>query len=58
VRCEISREALNDHFGNDDKDVVEIFRAKRHGIEDIARRKYLTGQTEPDGSVLIRTLEV
>ena len=27
-------------------------------IQTIARRKYLTGEREPDGSVLIRTLEL
>jgi Fic family protein len=58
VRCEISREALDDHFGGDGKDKVEVFSAHRRAIEDIARRKYLAGQTEPDGSVLIRTLEL
>jgi hypothetical protein len=58
VRCEISQEALDDHFGGDGKDKVEVFRANRKAIEDVARRKYLAGQTEPDGSVLIRTVEL
>ena len=58
VRCVISREALNDHFGGDGKDVVEIFRANRRAIEEIAREKYLAGKTELDGRVLIRTLDV
>ena len=58
VRCEISREALDDHFGGDGKDKLEVFKANRRAIEDIARRKYLAGETEPDGSVLIRTLEL
>jgi hypothetical protein len=58
VRCEISQEALDDHFGGDGKDKVEVFRANRKAIEEIARRKYLAGQTEPDGSVLIRTVEL
>ena len=58
VRCEISREALDDHFHGDNKDKLEVFRANRRAIEDIARRKYLAGQTEPDGSVLIRTVEL
>ena len=55
VRCEISREALDDHFGGDAKDKLEAFRANRRAIEEEARRKYLAGRTEPDGSVLIRT---
>ncbi len=58
VRCEISGEALDDHFGGDGKDKLEVFRANRRTIEQEARRKYLAGQTEPDGSVLIRTLDL
>jgi hypothetical protein len=58
VRCEISRQALDDHFHGDNKDKLEVFRANRKAIEEIARGKYLAGQTEPDGSVLIRTLEL
>jgi len=57
VRCEISREALDDHFHGDNKDKLEVFRANRRAIEDIARRKYLAGRMESDGSVLIRTEE-
>ncbi len=55
MRCAISREALDDHFQGDDKDKLEVFRANRRAIEQEARRKYLAGGTEPDGSVLIRT---
>jgi Fic family protein len=55
VRCEISREALDDHFHGDDKDKLEVFRANRRAIEEIAGRKYVAGQTEPDGSVFVRT---
>jgi hypothetical protein len=55
VRCEIRSEALDDHFNPDDRDKQEVLRAKRRAIEDVARRKYLAGQTEPDGSVLIHS---
>jgi Fic family protein len=58
VRCEISEEALDDHFGGDRKDQVKAFLAHEREIEEIALRKYLAGKTEPDGSVLIRTMEV
>jgi hypothetical protein len=58
VRCEISREALDDNFGGDGKEKVQVFRANRKAIEEFARKKHLTGQTEPDGSVLIRTLNL
>ena len=55
VRCEISRQALDDHFRGDGKDKLEVFRANRQAIEQEARRKYLAGDMEADGSVLIRT---
>jgi Protein of unknown function (DUF1488)/Fic/DOC family len=55
VRCAISREAIDDHFHGDEKDKLEVFTANRQAIELKARQKYLDGETEPDGSVLIRT---
>jgi hypothetical protein len=55
VRCEITREALDDDFGGDGKDKLEVFRANRLAIEQEARRKYLAGRREADGSILIRT---
>jgi hypothetical protein len=57
VRCEISREALDDHFHGDDKDKLVVFRSNRRAIEEEARRKYLAGLTEVDGSILLRTLD-
>lgn len=58
VRCEISRAALDDDFKGDDKDKVEVFRANRRAIEEEARRKYLAGDTERDGSILVRTSDL
>jgi len=55
VRCEISREALDDHFHGDNKDKLEVFRANRGVIEQEARRIYGAGRTEADGSVLIHS---
>ena len=55
IRCAISREALEDHFDGDDKDMLKVFRANRERIEYEARRKYLAGRLEPDLSVLIKT---
>jgi len=56
VRCAISREALDDHFGSDEKrNKEEVFQEHRPAIEQEARRKYLAGDTEADGSILIRT---
>ena len=58
VPCAISRETLDDHFGGDNKDKLKVFNAHRERIEHEARRKYLDGQFEPDGSVLIRTTDL
>ena len=58
VRCAISNEALDDYFHGDKRDKLEVFRANRQAIQGIARQKYLAGQMEPDGSVLIRALEL
>lgn len=59
VRCRISREALDDHFSDGDKLKPEAaFKKHRKEIEALARRKYLSGQREPDGSVFLRTLDI
>ena len=58
VRCEISRQALDDNFAGDGKDKLQVFRTNRKAIEDFARNKYLADQTESDGSILIRTLDL
>lgn len=57
VTCAISREALDDHFDANNKDKLKVFAANRERIEHEARRKYLSGRTEPDGSILIRTTD-
>ena len=58
VRCEIIRDVLDDHFGGDGKDKLTVFRANRRAIEELARRKYLSGRTEADESVLIGSEDV
>lgn len=59
VRCRISREALDDHFSDNDRlRPKAAFEKHRDEIEALARRKYLRGQLEPDKSVAIRTNEV
>jgi Fic family protein len=56
VRCIISREALDDHFSDRGRLRPDAaFLAHRTEIEAIANRKYARGQTEPDGSIIIRT---
>lgn len=58
VNCAISLEALKDHFGGDNRDPMKVFAASRERIEHEARRKYLSGRLERDGSVLIRTADI
>ena len=58
IPCAISREALEDHFGGNRKDPVVVFKANADAIEQLGRRKYLRGEFEPDGSVLIRTSDL
>jgi len=59
VLCRILREALDDHFSEDGRLRPEAaFKTHRKEIEALARRKYLSGQREPDGSVLIRTTDI
>jgi hypothetical protein len=55
VRCAISGEAPDDHFKGDGRDELDVFRRHRKTIEQESRRKYLAGDTETDGSILIRT---
>ena len=59
ILCRISRAALADHFSDRDRlRPKAAFKKYRRDIEALARRKYLSGQLEPDGSVLIRTADV
>jgi hypothetical protein len=55
VRCAITGEALDDHFHGGGKDRLKVFRANRHPIEQEVRRRYLAGDTELNGSILIRS---
>jgi hypothetical protein len=55
VRCAISRDALDDHFKGDNRNKLDVFNENRTAIEQEARTKYLAGDTEKDGAVLIRT---
>jgi len=61
VRCAISREALEDHFGGeggDGKELTKLFRANRSVIERLARAKYLGCLIEDPDLLLIKTEEV
>jgi transcriptional regulator with XRE-family HTH domain len=59
VLCRISREALDDHFSDRGRSKPDAaFNKYRKQIEALARRKYLSGQREPDGSVMISTNDI
>jgi transcriptional regulator with XRE-family HTH domain len=58
VNCAISREALEDHFDGDNKEMLKVYKTNRERIEYEARRKYLAGRLESDGSVLIKTMDL
>jgi transcriptional regulator with XRE-family HTH domain len=59
VRCRISREALDDHFSDGDKMRPDAaFKKYRREIEALARKNYLQGQRENDGTVLIATQDI
>jgi hypothetical protein len=54
-----SREALDDHFSDGDRSRPEAaFKKYRPAIEALARRKYLVGQAEEDGTVLLKTDDI
>lgn len=61
VRCSISREALEDHFGADGSDKekrLAIFHVKRSKIEQMVRSKYLSWPVEEPQAVLLTTMDV
>jgi Fic family protein len=58
IRCEVNEEALDDHFEGHRKDELKAFLAHQRAIEEIARRNYMAGRLERDGSVLIHTNEL
>lgn len=55
VTCEISREALEDHFNGDMQSPMKAFAKNRLAIEHEARRKYLDSQMNAEGIVTIKT---
>jgi hypothetical protein len=61
VRCSVSREALDDHFGTDrlDKNArVVTFLENRATFEKMLRTKFLAWPIEEYGTVLIKTGDV
>lgn len=58
IFCAISKEALEDHFHGQSKELLKIFEANRERIEHETRRKYFAEMLEPDGSVLVKTGDI
>lgn len=46
VKCEITREALEDRYRSKHKQLLKIFEDNHSAIEQLARKKYLAGQLE------------
>ena len=58
VRCRIGRMALMDRFRFAGSDPMEGYLANLVEIERLARRQYLLGQIEDDGSVWLKRREI
>ena len=58
VICEISRDALDDHYQGDDKNKLKVFKENQAAIEHEARRKYLNDNVRSDGTVLIESKDL
>jgi hypothetical protein len=61
VKCAVSREVLDDHFGADNLDKegrMEAFRKNRSNIERLLRTKYLLWPVEEPEFVLLKTMDV
>jgi len=58
IVCSISFEALEDHFSADYSNPLASFDANRSKIESIAENVIRLEHFEPDGSILIRTMDI
>jgi len=61
VRCAVSREALDDHFGADGRDRkghLDSFQRSRSRIELMAKAKYLCWPVEQSDVVLLKSVDV
>jgi transcriptional regulator with XRE-family HTH domain len=55
VLCEIGKEVLSDYFHGEGRDLLKAFMENQPAIEHEARRKYIGGQADADGVVLIKS---
>lgn len=59
VKCLVSREALEDHFGADlHLDMGSAFKQNRSTIESIAERFIRTDRYEADKEIIVRTADI
>ncbi len=59
TRCLISREALDDHYGDDQgKTVEQAFDDNQYSIEDVARKIINNNQINAQGEYLIRSRDI
>jgi hypothetical protein len=61
VRCAVSREVLEDHFGANGQDMegrLASFHLSRSKIERMVKTKYLSWPTEEPETVLLKTMDV
>lgn len=58
IPCSISFEALEDHFSADYSNPLASFDANRSKIESLAENVIKLEHFEPDGSILIRTMDI
>lgn len=60
IDCAVTGEALEDRYGArgaSQRARLAAFRARRSEIEAAARTRFVARQTEPDGSILIRSID-
>jgi len=58
VPCKVSREALNDHFKAETEGILYAFLKHSSEIEANARALIEQQKFQPDGSILISTLDI
>ena len=57
LKCLVSREALEDHFGANGSNYEAKFLENRLAIERVARNKIHHGEFQADGNILVSTLD-
>ena len=61
IACSVSREALQDHArtsGRSGEQLLDIFHDNASALGRLAKRKFQTRAFEPNGSILIRSVDL